>query len=427
MSTPDNIYDELLWRGLIHQESGQDMRDYLSKNKVTLYCGFDPTGDSLHIGSLVPLITLRRFQKYGHKALPLAGGATGMIGDPSGKSQERNLLTPEMVAHNVECIKKQLAHIVDFTDGNAVMVNNYDWVSKINVIEYLRDIGKHFSVNVMMQKDSVSSRLEGRDAGISYTEFSYMILQGYDFLHLNRTYNCTVQIGGSDQWGNMTAGMDLIRRCTDTHGHCLTVPLITKSDGGKFGKTEKGAIWLDRKKTCPYEFYQYWVNVSDDDVIRFLKFFTFLTQDEINELIKKQEEAAHLREAQKCLAYEMTTMLHGKEEAEKAINASSSLFGQGDISTVDEETLSALHEATEGKTYESLEEIQGILQVLTESGLATSGREARQFIKSNAVAINNEKVSEETYKPVHSDLLHGHYIVVRRGKKHFTVVKFKQV
>ncbi|MCM8543182.1 MAG: tyrosine--tRNA ligase, partial [Lentisphaeraceae bacterium] len=257
MPKPDNIYDELAWRGLIFQESGQgQLKEYLSENKVSLYCGFDPTGDSLHIGSLVPLITLRRFQEYGHTALPLAGGATGMIGDPSGKSAERNLLTEDDVRHNVDCIKEQLKQIVDFDNGTSELVNNFDWISKINIIEYLRDIGKNFSVNVMMQKDSVKSRLQGAEAGISYTEFSYMILQGYDFLHLNRDKNCTLQIGGSDQWGNMTAGMDLIRRATDSHGYCLTVPLITKSDGSKFGKTASGAIWLDSKKTCPYEFYQ---------------------------------------------------------------------------------------------------------------------------------------------------------------------------
>ena len=426
MSKPDNIYDELAWRGLIFQESGQgQLKEYLSENKVSLYCGFDPTGDSLHIGSLVPLITLRRFQEYGHTALPLAGGATGMIGDPSGKSAERNLLTEEDVLHNVECIKEQLKQIVDFENGTAELVNNYDWISKINIIEYLRDIGKNFSVNVMMQKDSVKSRLQGAEAGISYTEFSYMILQGYDFLHLNREKSCTLQIGGSDQWGNMTAGMDLIRRCTDSHGYCLTVPLITKSDGSKFGKTASGAIWLDSRKTCPYEFYQYWINTPDEDVSNFLKYFTFLSQEEIEALEKEMVEAAHLRSAQKKLAEEMTRMIHGEEETQKAINASDALFGKdGDITVVDEPTMESLHQTTEGKAYENLDEVAGLLQILTDNGLASSGREARQFIKSNAISMNNKKIAEETYKPTPDDLLHGKYIVLKRGRRGFSVVKF---
>ena len=426
MPKPDNIYDELAWRGLIFQESGQgQLKEYLSKNKVSLYCGFDPTGDSLHIGSLVPLITLRRFQEYGHTALPLAGGATGMIGDPSGKSAERNLLTEDDVRHNVDCIKEQLKHIVDFENGTGELVNNYDWISKINIIEYLRDIGKNFSVNVMMQKDSVKSRLQGAEAGISYTEFSYMILQGYDFLHLNREKNCTLQIGGSDQWGNMTAGMDLIRRCTDSHGYCLTVPLITKSDGSKFGKTASGAIWLDSKKTCPYEFYQYWINTPDADVINFLKYFTFLTQEDIEGLEKEMTEAPHLRSAQKKLAFEMTSMLHGESEAQKAIDASAALFGKdGDITVVDEATIESLHQTTEGTAYKSLDDVAGLLQILQDNKLATSGREARQFIKSNAVSLNNKKISDEAFKPSAEDLLHGKYLVLKRGKKGFSVVKF---
>lgn len=422
MAKPDNIYDELVWRGLKHQESGQDeLKDYLKDNKVTLYCGFDPTSDSLHIGNLVPLITLRRFQEYGHTALPLAGGATGMIGDPSGKSQERNLLTDDMVRHNVECIKEQLKSIVDFSGDQATLVNNYDWVSKLNVIEFLRDVGKNFSVNVMMQKDSVKTRLQGAEAGISYTEFSYMILQGYDFLHLNREFNCTLQIGGSDQWGNMTAGMDLIRRCTDSRGFCLTVPLITKSDGTKFGKTAGGSVWLDPKRTCPYEFYQYWYSTPDADVIKFLKYFTFLSEEEINAV--EEETKQFPNTAQKKLASEMTNMIHGEEETAKAINASQILYGKGDISALDEPTLNALVNVTEGKVYDSLEDTQGLIALLVDNGLTQSGREARQMIKSNAVAINGEKISEETYKPAQENLLLGHFLLLKKGKK-FKVVKF---
>ena len=425
MASAENIYDELDWRGLLFQESGvNEVRDYLINNKIALYCGFDPTSDSLHIGNLVPLITLRRFQEFGHRALPLAGGATGMIGDPSGKSAERNLQTPETIRHNVECIKGQLAQIIDFKDTDAELVNNYDWISKIDIITFLRDIGKYFSVNTMLQKDSVSSRISGEGDGISYTEFTYQVLQGYDFLHLNREYGCTMQIGGSDQWGNMTAGTDLIRRCTDSKGYVLTVPLITTADGKKFGKSEKGAIYLDPKKTCPFDFYQYWINAQDADVIKLLKFFTFLSKEEIEELEKKTEEEPHLREAQKRLAQEMTVMIHGQEEFEKAVNATNVLFGRGgDIKAIDASTFASLQEATEGPTYSSLEDIKGLLQILGDSKLSSSMRDARTHVKGNGVSINNEKITDESYKISTSDLLAGHYMLIKRGKKNFTVVK----
>ena len=425
MPSAENIYDELQWRGLLFQESGVDeVRDYLIENKITLYCGFDPTSDSLHIGNLVPLITLRRFQEFGHKALPLAGGATGMIGDPSGKSAERNLQTPETIRHNVECIKGQLASIIDFENHEAELVNNFDWISKIDIITFLRDIGKYFSVNTMLQKDSVSSRISGEGNGISYTEFTYQVLQGYDFLHLNREYGCTMQIGGSDQWGNMTAGTDLIRRCTDSKGYVLTVPLITTADGKKFGKSEKGAIYLDPKKTCPYDFYQYWINAQDADVIKLLKFFTFLSKEEIEELEKKTEEEPHLREAQKRLAQEMTVMIHGQEEFDKAVNAAEVLFGRGgDINAIDASTFASLQEATEGPSYESLEDIKGLLQILGDSKLSSSMRDARQHVKGNAVSVNNEKITDESYKIQASDLLAGNYLLIKRGKKNFSVVK----
>ena len=365
MASAETSYDEVTWRGLVFQETGVDgVRDYLVNNKVGVYCGFDPTSDSLHIGNLVPLITLRRFQEFGNRAFPLAGGATGLIGDPSGKSDERNLQTPEDVANNLVNIKDQLAQIVDFSGDQALMVNNYDWISKMNVIEFLRDVGKHFSVNAMMQKDSVSSRLKGRDAGISFTEFTYMVLQGYDFLHLNREHNVSVQIGGSDRWGNMTAGTELIRRCTDGHGHCLTVPLITTADGKKFGKTEKGAVWLSREKTCPYDFYQYWINTQDADVINFLKYFTFLSKEEIESLEKQVEEEPFKRAAQKALAAEMTTMIHGEEEVAKSINTAAVLFGKGDVSAVDAETLQSLHESTEGPSFASLDDVKGYMSLL---------------------------------------------------------------
>ena len=421
----DNIYDELKWRGLIFQESGQDeLRSYLSDEKISVYCGFDPTADSLHIGHLVPLITLRRFQEYGHSVLPLAGGATGMIGDPSGKSQERNLLSSDDIAHNVESIKSQLKQIIDFSGDSATLVNNFDWISKINIIEYLRDIGKNFSVNVMMNRDSVSSRLEGKEAGLSYTEFSYMVLQGYDFLHLNREHNCTLQIGGSDQWGNMTSGMDLIRRSNGKRSFCMTVPLIMKSDGTKFGKTAGGSVWLDPKQTCPYDFYQYWFNVADADVIRFIKFFTFLPQDVVEALETSVEQEPHLREAQKKLAWEMTTMIHGEEEAEKAIFAAAALFGREDIREVDAITMDALHNATEAPSFSSLDEVEGILSLLTASGLCKSSGEARKMVQGNGISLNNEKVKDFRYKPVQEDLIHQTYLVLRKGKKDFSVIKF---
>ena len=421
----DNIYDELKWRGLIFQESGQDeLRSYLTDEKVSVYCGFDPTADSLHIGHLVPLITLRRFQEFGHKVLPLAGGATGMIGDPSGKSQERNLLSADDIAHNVECIKSQLKQIVDFSGDSATLVNNYDWISKINIIEYLRDIGKNFSVNVMMARDSVSSRLEGKEAGLSYTEFSYMVLQGYDFLHLNREYDCTLQIGGSDQWGNMTSGMDLIRRSNGKRSFCMTVPLIMKSDGTKFGKTAGGSVWLDPKQTCPYDFYQYWFNVADADVIRFIKFFTFLEQSEVEALEKSVEEAPHLRDAQKKLAWEMTAMIHGDEEADKAVFAAGALFGRGDIREVDAATMDALHKATDAPAFNSIDEVEGVLAMLTASGLCKSTGEARKMIQGNGISLNNEKVKDFRYKPVHEDLIHEQFLILRKGKKDFSVIKF---
>ena len=421
-----NIYDELQWRGLIFQESGQDeLKPYVCDEKVTVYCGFDPTADSLHIGHLVPLITLRRFQQYGHKVLPLAGGATGMIGDPSGKSAERNLLSSDDIAHNVECIKSQLKQIVDFSGDNAVLVNNYDWISKINIIEYLRDIGKNFSVNVMMNRDSVSSRLNSKDSGLSYTEFSYMVLQGYDFMHLNKEYGCTLQIGGSDQWGNMTSGMDLIRRSNGEKAFCMTVPLIMKSDGTKFGKTAGGSVWLDPKQTCPYDFYQYWFNVADADVIRFLKFFTFVDQEEIEVLEKSVAETPHLRDAQKKLAWEMTCMIHGQEEAEKAIFAAGALFGRGEIREVDAATMSSLNAATQSPSFVSLDEVEGVLSLLTTSGLCKSTGEARKLIQGNGISLNNEKVKDFRYKPVQEDLIHGQFLVLRKGKKDFSVIKFQ--
>lgn len=421
----DNIYDELKWRGLIFQESEKvSVRDVVSDGKVTVYAGFDPTSDSLHIGNLVPLITLRRFQDFGHTAIALAGGGTGLIGDPSGKSEERNLLTIEKVYENLVPIREQLGQIIDFSSDTGVLVNNYDWLKKLDTIGLLRDVGKHFSVNAMMSKDSVKSRLEGKDAGITFTEFTYMILQAYDFYHLSESNGCNMQVGGSDQWGNMTAGMELIRKKSGKESHCLTVPLVTTADGKKFGKTEKGAVWLDPQKTAPYEFYQYWINTDDRDVIHYLKRFTFLTQEDIAELAKEHEENPGLRTAHKKLAYEMTVMIHGKENTENAINAAAALFGKGELADIDEETWTSLHEATNGITFASLEDFKGIFYLLVDSGLANSNGNAREQVKSGGVYINNERISSPSFKPEKNILFHGKYLAMRRGKKQMAVVKF---
>jgi len=326
-----DLLQDLAWRGIIYQQSDEDgLKEILSNQKISLYCGADPTADSLHIGHLVPFLTLRRFQQHGHRPLVLVGGATGLIGDPSGKSEERNLQTLEAVQKNVEGIKKQLAAIFDFDgDNGAIMVNNYDWAGSMDIVSFLRDIGKHIGVNYMLAKDTIASRLE---TGISFTEFTYTILQAMDFNHLYEHYNCKLQIGGSDQWGNITTGLELIRKMQPegSKAYGLTIPLVTKADGTKFGKTEGGAVWLDAKKTTPYEFYQFWINTADADVVKYLKFFTFLSHEEIVQLERAVEEEPHLRKAQKALAEEMTRLIHSEESLQQAIKISQALFS-GDV------------------------------------------------------------------------------------------------
>ncbi|NTW05125.1 MAG: tyrosine--tRNA ligase, partial [Peptococcaceae bacterium] len=336
-----DFLDELKYRGLVNDMSDPEgIRELLNNESVTIYCGFDPTADSLHIGHLLPLLGLQRFQLAGHKPIALAGGATGLIGDPSGKSVERNLNSKELVDSYLIKIKEQLSRFLDFESETnpALLLNNYDWISKINVIEYLRDIGKHFSINSMLAKDSVKSRIENKEVGISYTEFSYMILQSYDFYYLNKNHDCKLQIGGSDQWGNITSGIELIRRTMQKTAYALTFPLITTSEGKKFGKTEAGAIWLDSKKTSPYQFYQFWINVTDQDVIRFIKYFTFLDREAINLLENAVDTAPEKREAQQKLAHEMTVMVHGAEEAASAKKIGEALF-RGELNQLSESQL----------------------------------------------------------------------------------------
>ena len=417
-----NIYEELLWRGLVYQESNNCQELFKKGNSpITVYAGFDPTSDSLHIGNLIPLIMLKRFKDFGNKVIVLAGGATGMIGDPSGKVQERNLLNHEIIKHNLSYITPQLEKIIGL-DENAICCNNADWLTKLNLIDFLRDFGKYFSVNKMIQRDSVSSRLA--EQGISYTEFSYMLFQAYDFYHLNKTYSCNLQIGGSDQWGNMVSGLNLVRRLNNETAHILTCPLLTMSDGKKFGKSEKGAIYLSAHKTSPYEFYQYWLNIPDADIIKLLKTFTFLEKDFIKDLENKVEKEPHFREAQKKLAEEMTNMVHGEEHTKKAINTSLVLFGKGDIDMIDETIFNSLYQSTGEINYSSINEPAGILQVIVDANLAPSTRQARSLIKGNAISLNNKKINDENYQFKKDDLKLNKFIIIRKGKKDFSVIKF---
>ncbi len=421
----DNIYDELKWRGMIHDEI-DGVEKMLKEKKVTLYNGFDPTADSLHVGHMVPLIALARFQRYDHHVLALAGGGTCMIGDPSGRSAERNLLSREEVIHNVECIKKQLAHFLDFEvkDNPAKIVNNMDWLGGLNMIDFLRDTGKYFTINYMLAKDSVKNRMD-RESGLSFTEFSYMLLQSYDFYHLHTTMGCDLQCGGSDQWGNITAGTDLIRRRTGDAAFGLTYPLIKKSDGTKFGKTASGAVWLDPKRTSPYKFYQFWLNTDDNDVIHYLKFFTFFDEEAISGLEAETKEHPEARAAQKALAVEMTKMMHGETALENAKQASQALFG-GDIiglsaddihdifSEVPSFDMPADHFGGEGLN---------VVDVLTGTGFLKSKGEARRGIQEGGVYVNNRRVTDAAMNITISDFIEGRFLVLRRGKKNYFLVK----
>ena len=428
-----NFLDELAWRGLLHQATSEELPAHLAEQPRYAYVGFDPTADSLTIGNLVPIMLLAHFQRSGHHPVVVMGGGTGMIGDPSGKSAERPLLSTEQVQANVESQRPIFERVLDFsgTCGNrAEIVDNLEWLSRIGFIEFLRDIGKHFSVNVMMQKESVSTRLNEREQGISYTEFSYQVLQAYDFLHLHRTRGVTIQMGGSDQYGNIVAGIDLTRRLerssedlgAETYG--ITAPLVTKADGGKFGKSEAGAIWLTAERTSPYRFHQFWLNAADGDVINFLKWFTFLEQAEIESLEAANRDRPQERAAQRRLADEVTGMLHGAASVESAKAASAALF-TGEVRGLDAATLQAIaDDLTSQKVSRKAllaEDGPTLGSALKELGLASSNREVREFIKSGAVRINGEPVAED--RPLQSgDLLGGGITLFRRGRKNWAAI-----
>ncbi|HCT1769701.1 TPA: tyrosine--tRNA ligase [Staphylococcus aureus] len=416
------LIEDLKWRGLIYQQTDeQGIEDLLNKEQVTLYCGADPTADSLHIGHLLPFLTLRRFQEHGHRPIVLIGGGTGMIGDPSGKSEERVLQTEEQVDKNIEGISKQMHNIFEFgTDHGAVLVNNRDWLGQISLISFLRDYGKHVGVNYMLGKDSIQSRLEH---GISYTEFTYTILQAIDFGHLNRELNCKIQVGGSDQWGNITSGIELMRRMygqTDAYG--LTIPLVTKSDGKKFGKSESGAVWLDAEKTSPYEFYQFWINQSDEDVIKFLKYFTFLGKEEIDRLEQSKNEAPHLREAQKTLAEEVTKFIHGEDALNGAIRISQALFS-GDLKSLSAKELKDGFKDVPQVTLSN--DTTNIVEVLIETGISPSKRQAREDVNNGAIYINGERQQDVNYALAPEDKIDGEFTIIRRGKKKYFMVNYQ--
>ncbi len=428
-----NIVEELSWRGLVHNII-DGTEEQLIKESTTAYIGFDPTSDSLHIGSLVPIILLVHLKNYGHQPIALVGGATGMIGDPSGKSDERNLLTEEILDKNVAGIKRVLSRFLDFnsTDTNApIMVNNYDWMKDFSFIAFARDVGKRITVNYMMAKDSVKKRFSGDGPGMSFTEFTYQLIQGYDFYHLYKNYNCILQMGGSDQWGNITTGTELVRRMSDEEAkaYALTCPLVTKADGTKFGKSEGGNIWLDANKTSVYKFYQYWINTSDIDAEKYIKIFTFLDKSTIDILISEHQQAPHLRLLQKRLAEEITTFVHSKEELDKAIEASNILFGKSTKDQLQKLNNEQIIDVFEGvPTYtivkEKLATGIGIIDILNgETSILPSKSEARKMIKAGGIQINLEKMDDEQSILNLSDLINEKYIVIRKGKKEYNLIQ----
>ncbi len=425
-----NFIEEMKWRGMIH-DMMPGTEEQLAKEMTSAYVGIDPTADSLHIGHLVGVMMLKHFQECGHRPIVLLGGATGMIGDPSGKSQERNLLDSDTLRHNQACIRKQLEKFLDFNktgDNAAMLVNNYDWMSQFSFLDFIRDIGKHITVNYMMAKDSVKKRFNGEGDGMSFTEFSYQLVQGYDFLYLNQHYGCKLQMGGSDQWGNITTGTELIRRKTNGEAFALTCPLITKADGGKFGKTEKGNIWLDPEKTSPYTFYQFWFNCSDEDSKKYIRIFTLYSKEEIEAMEKEHEAAPHLRILQKALAKELTVRVHSQADYDAAVNASEILFGKG---TAD--SLAGLSEKMFLAVFDGVPQVEisreliangiNIVDFLSDhTKIFPSKGEARRMLKDNGVSINKNKVNDSCM--VGSDmLLNDKYILVQKGKKNYFIVK----
>jgi tyrosyl-tRNA synthetase len=427
-----SFVEELEWRGMIH-DMMPGLEEQLKKEMTTAYLGIDPTADSLHIGHLVGVMLLKHFQVSGHKPIALVGGATGMIGDPSGKSQERNLLDEATLRHNQECLKKQLAKFLDFESeaaNAAEMVNNYDWMIKFGFLEFIRDIGKHITVNYMMSKDSVKKRLDPESglAGMSFTEFTYQLVQGTDFLHLYETKNCKLQMGGSDQWGNITTGTELIRRKTAGEAFALTCPLIKKADGTKFGKTEEGNVWLDPERTSPYKFFQFWLNTSDEDAERYIKIFTLLPKDEINALIELHKEAPHARVLQKKLAEEITIMVHSEKDYKMAVSASEILFGKGtaeELKSLDETTFLAVFEGVPQFKVSKVEINNGInvVELLAEkTGVFESKGELRRTIQGNGLSINKEKVSGQDLVINNSFLISNKYILAQKGKKNYSLI-----
>lgn len=428
-----NFIEEVTWRGMLHDVM-PGTEEHLMEQMRVAYVGIDPTADSLHIGHLVGVMLLKHFQLSGHKPLALVGGATGMIGDPSGKSNERNLLDEATLRHNQEAIKGQLSRFLDFTSNSAnaaELVNNYDWMKNFSFLDFIRDVGKHITVNYMMAKDSVKKRLSSEAAeGMSFTEFTYQLVQGYDFLHLYREKNCTLQMGGSDQWGNITTGTELVRRIASGKAYALTCPLITKADGTKFGKSEGGNIWLDSVRTSPYKFYQYWLNTSDVDAEKYIKIFTFLSKEEIEVLTEKHKEAPHLRLLQKRLAEETTVMVHSAEDLENAIKASNILFGN---STSDD--LKELNEATFLDVFDGVPQAEisrneieagiNIVDVLNEkTGFLKSNGEARRALTANSISVNREKVTEE-FVLSSKDLINNQFVLLQSGKKNYFVIRVK--
>jgi len=424
--------EELRWRGMLYGIM-PETENHLNEKKTSGYIGFDPTADSLHIGSLVQIMILMHFQKAGHTPIALVGGATGMIGDPSGKSTERNLLNEQTLNKNIQGIKSQLSLFLDFDQSSknpALLVNNFDWIKGYSLIDFSRDIGKHITVNYMMSKDSVKKRLGSESqVGMSFTEFTYQLLQGYDFLHLYKNFNCTLQMGGSDQWGNITTGTELVRRKENGKAYAITCPLITKADGTKFGKTEGGNIWLDKERTSPYKFYQYWLNASDDDAENYIKIFTFLSREEIDFLIEEHKQAPHLRVLQNKIANEVTLLVHSEEDLNKAKKASQILFGK----TTSEE-LKSLDKATFLDLFEGVPQanvsisildsgIEIITALVGESSFLKSNGEARRALKENSISVNKTKINEE-YIITNKDLINDRYVLLQRGKKTYFILNF---
>jgi tyrosyl-tRNA synthetase len=422
------LVQELRWRGMI-QDIMPGTEELFEKEMVSGYIGFDPTSDSLHIGSLVPILLLVHLQKAGHKPFALVGGATGMVGDPSGKSEERNLLSEETLAHNIAGVKKQLSHFLDFNSGTknaAELVNNYDWFKDFNFLHFIRDVGKHITVNYMMAKDSVKKRIEG-DTGMSFTEFTYQLVQGYDFYWLYQNKNCKLQMGGSDQWGNITTGTELIRRKTGGEAFAFTCPLITKADGGKFGKTEKGNVWLDAKKTSPYQFYQFWLNASDEDATKWIKIFTLLAPAVIDSLIAEHNTAPQLRSLQKALAAELTKFVHSEADLNFAIKATEILFGNATtevLQSLNEEQLLQVMEGvpTVNLTLAKLQEGYDLVSLLADTQIFPSKGEARKMWQAGGLSINKEKISPEFTTVTTAQLLQGKYMLLQKGKKNYYLV-----